>query len=612
MIPLKEIKKHTLPVLEGEGLLFIVPPFAVTEFAILGPHILQAVTREMGYKADVLYLNLLFASIVGKETYDSISSYPYNQRWMKLGERLFAASAYDLPPLGKSPESLADEEFCISGKARQHRTVSYESKNFDLDELLKLEETCQAFVDEITRLITSMNYKIVGCTTMLEQTNCSVAVLKGIKKSRPDMITLMGGVNCEGEMAEGIASLSQSIDYVFSGESEESLKEFLKGYSQGKLPSQRVITGEPLKELDTLPLPDYESFFKQMRQFLGDDLPKLKVISYETSRGCWWGQKRKCSFCGNNNDHSVVFRQKSEEKVKKDLEFIIDRYPVTGILMTDNIVPHSYYEKLLPFLSHRKKFPPIWYQENTNLKLKDLANLGQIKSILVGIEALSTDLLKLMNKRVNAAQNLLLLRNALSVGIHIGWHMLWGFPGDKVAHYRETLELLPLIRHLQPPRELLHLILVRFSSYVENPQHHHITHLQPVEIYKQIYPEQAKIDKLAYEFIGDYPSEAHENPELIRELQEEVTAWQTSWKKSNLAMTPFADYYVIHDTRAKNGKPKKHILDEPQAREIMRYGPCNGSESQTWAAAEKLAVVVDSRYVPLVTAPLDLLLKFEE
>jgi ribosomal peptide maturation radical SAM protein 1 len=336
------------------------------------------------------------------------------------------------------------------------------------------------------------------------------------------------------------------------------------------------------------------------------------VIEYETSRGCWRGQNRKCYFCGVDSAN-LVFRQKSEDKVLEDLELIRDNYPVSGILMTDNIVPHSYYEKLLPLLSQKKDFPSIWYQENTKLRLKDLMNLekAQVGSVLFGIDALSTGMLRHMNKGVNARQNLLLLRNARSIGIYILWFILWGSPGDKVEYYRETLKLIPLIRHLQPPLEFLHIKLVRFSSYVEDPQLHQITNLRPMEIYKQIYPDWAEIDKLSYEFTGDYPCQAHENPEIIQEIVSEISLWKDSWKKSILAMISFTDHYIIKDSRI-NGENRTHIIDYAKAKEIMRYCIYNESQYQKWAVEQKLGVVVDGWYVPLVTASPELLIQFEE
>ncbi len=280
--------------------------------------------------------------------------------------------------------------------------------------------------------------------------------------------------------------------------------------------------------------------------------------------------------------------------------------------MTDNIAPRSYYKTLFPKLTAKKGLLPMGWQENTDLNLEDLVLLkkARVTSIVFGIESLSTGLLKLINKKTTASQNLLLLRNALSVGIHLRWHILWGFPGDKIAYYEELLRLLPLIGHLQPPDELIHLILARFSSYMENPRAHGITNIRPAAIYNQIYPEWTKTDELAYEFIGDYPCEAHDNPGIIREIADGITRWKSSWKKAFLTMRPLSDHYMIHDGRIVDGKVKNHVLDFAGAREVMTYGAIEVSEHRKWAVEEKLGVVVDSIYTPLTTASPGLLTQF--
>lgn len=611
---LQDIKKLIRSVIDGGDILFIVPPFAQRGIAVLGPHVLQSFAEEAGYKTDILYLNILLASILGGQFYDDICYLPTRFHWMMLGERLFARSAYGFPSLGQSAESITDEAMCMNGASQQLATTSFASIDWELEELLKAEEICASFVNEAVQAVASLHYKIIGCTTMLEQTNCSIAMLNGIKAINPATVTLIGGTNCDGRMAKGIASLSQSVDYVFSGDSELSFKLFLQEYSRKELPSQRIIPGGPLKNLDSIACPNYESFFRQITCFFKEKALQQMTIAYETSRGCWWGEKQKCSFCGLNSDaQHITFRQKSEGKMLSDLDHIVHRYPVTSILMTDNIMPPSYFTRVLPTLSEKKDFPEIWYEEKANLSLQDLRQLKatRVHSTLVGIESLSTGLLKLMKKGVNARQNLLLLRNACSVGINAQWYMLWGFPGDNVAYYQEILILLPLIRHFHPPVELLHLRLARFSMYVEQPECFQIANLRPLEVYKNIYPHWSEIDKLAYYFSGDYPCGAHEHPEIIREIVNEIAVWKNSWKTSTLVLVSFADYYMIYDNRGP-GKSKHHMLEPLQAKEIMKYEAYTDSEYQQWAVQEKLGVVIDGWYVPLVAASPELLLQFEE
>jgi len=608
---LKEIKNLIPAQLKGGDILFIIPPFAIREYSVLAPHILQAVAEDMGFKADFFYANVLLVSVIGKEIYDKISRLAFNLRWMKPGERLFARSAHGLPPLGKFPDSSADTTLRV-GSRKQAVHVSDGKQDFDLNGLMQLEEVCTLFIEETVNAIASLGYKMVGCTSTLEQNNCTVALLNGIKRLDPEVLTLVGGANCESEMAEGIASLSSSIDYIFSGESEVVFRNFLENYRNGVLPGERIIQGAPLEDLDSLPLPRYESYFSQLRGFLGEDVPKNMVLAYETSRGCFRAGKGMCYFCGGTKE-SHRFRQKKEETVIRQLEELSRKYPVTNILMTDNIVPQSFYKNLLKQLEDKKEIPPIWYQENTNLDLKDLIHLkkARITSLLLGVEALSTGLLKLMNKGTVARKNLILLRNAQSVGIHSIWHLLWGFPGDKQEHYRETLELLPLLRHLPPPMEMVHLILARFSSYVDNPAKHNITNLRPLEIYRNVYPDSAQWEKLAYGFSGDYPCESHDDPSVVQAIVDEIEIWKQNQQRSVLAMLPCGPLYIVQDSREIPGTKDRHMLDFEQAREVMVYAPYSDSQYQQWAVSEKLGIVADGWYVPLITAAPQLLWAFE-
>lgn len=591
----------------------VVPPCVTTRSAVTGPHILQAIAHQPGYKVNILYLNLLFASIIGIDLYESIS---YGQPFRMLGERLFARSAYGLPPLGASPGLCLKPAASVFGNHQEYKVDEFEYKyfhpsDFSLDTSFYVEKICKPFIEEVIQTIGSLNYKIVGCSTNWEQNNCCVALLNGIKRSSPDTITLIGGSNCEGEMAEGIASLSDSIDYIFSGEGETSFIDFLKRYSANNLPSQRILIGEPVKDLDSIPLPDYENYVTQRNCFLGDNSPGEWTIGYETSRGCWW---RKCCFCGLNGAARGSFRQKGVKNALADLEKLHHHYPNRSIAMLDKVMPINYQIEFLPVLGEKNDFSPMAYEVRPNLSLRDLIRLknARVNGIKVGIEAISTGLLKSMNKGVSAWENILFLRNAAALGLYVGWNLLWGFPRDQVNYYEETFNILPLIRHCCPPEVFRHVCIDRFSLYFEKPYDFQIDNLRPWAVYNMIYPDWAEVNKLAYRFVGDYPCASHDNPELIRKIADEVTSWRKLWKTSTLMMIPFGNLYMIYDNRKISEQSKTHVLDNDQAGEIMTTCVYNESRLLQWAVEQKLALVVDSRYVPLVTASPELLLKFEE
>ena len=172
---------------------------------------------------------------------------------------------------------------------------------------------------------------MIGCTCSFEQITSSAALLNKYKELDPGVITILGGANCEGEMAEGILSLGTRIDYVASGDSEELFPCFLAQALRGRAPAERILHGKPCANLDALPLPDYQDYFDQYNHYLaGADLgPHAPALPYESSRGCWWGEKHHCTFCGLNGN-TMAFREKAPDLVIAELLALAGRYPIGG------------------------------------------------------------------------------------------------------------------------------------------------------------------------------------------------------------------------------------------------------------------------------------------
>ncbi len=65
-------------------------------------------------------------------------------------------------------------------------------------------------------------------------------------------------------------------------------------------------------DLDELPLPDYAGYVEQLAASDWASARPCRLI-FETSRGCWWGEKSLCSFCGLNGE-GPPFRAKSPDR----------------------------------------------------------------------------------------------------------------------------------------------------------------------------------------------------------------------------------------------------------------------------------------------------------
>lgn len=609
--------------------LLIVPPFTSPTRPSYAVHVLQACARQAGFPVTVFYAHLDFAATIGLENYDRVSVVRHD---LMLGDRIFAAAAYRVPLLGRDANELLAQHTLLAGEqpaGEQRRAI-----RLTADELRHIAATAEAWIERIATEVAARPVKVVGCTSMFFQTSAAVALLNRIKQLRPDIITIMGGPNCEAEMAEGVTTLSPLIDYIFSGESEETLVAFLQQVAENKLPAERIISGQPCQEMDSLPTPDFSEFYEAVRHYLPElaAQPGQLALVYESSRGCWWGQKHHCTFCGLNG-MGMGFRQKSPEKVIAELESLLAAHPTSAsvwVQMTDNIMPHSYFKTLLPELERVTAKAPwltIFYEQKANLSLTQVEQLVRagVRHIQPGIEALSTSLLKRMDKGVNVAHNVSLLRYARSMGMSLSWNLLRAFPGDEQFEYEETLALLPLIHHLEPPSGFFHLTIDRFSPYFERPEAYGIEATGPWPGYQMILPAEADINKVAYHFSGKYEAASRTNMDLVIQIEREIQKWKASWEKEvkvlGIAMrTPPAlrvsreadGQYILTDTRGLPATSSRYKLTRQQASAALVGRPYQPSPEMEWALEHKVGLIVDKNYyMPLATARVELIRDLE-
>jgi ribosomal peptide maturation radical SAM protein 1 len=586
----------------------IVPPFADIYRPALGVHLLQSCSERAGLRVKILYANLLFAALSGEHLYNSICY--ASRRWM-WGDRLFAASAFGLPRLGHELDSLR-EQIRMEGRTR--------GKELTIGELYGLEERSTAFCSEIATRLMRMRVLVVGSTSTFEQTAASVALLTAVKRADPRIITVIGGANCEGELAEGVTSLGAQIDFVFSGECEEAFPEFLRRVARGEvLPRDRIVRCSSYLDMNALPEPSFDDYFTQLETALPSRRKDTHIwLPYESSRGCWWGAKRHCTFCGLNGE-TMTFRQKSPERVIDGLRRLLMRYPTKLVCMIDNIMPHAYFRILLPRLA--ESLPPahIFYETKSNLSLDQVSLLKRagVGLIQPGIEALSSSLLRRMDKGVTAPQNLALLRYARSVGLAVNWNLLYDFPGDERGDYDSTLALFPLIRHLNPPTGLYPISIDRFSPYFTRSSEYGIANLRPLDGYSWVFPTGADLRKLAYHFQGDYASAHRVDPDLLPKLNYGVETWQLAWNNPEspppvLNIGPLnEDHYLLIDTRGLAGTSMLQFLTPVQARSALVGGPLAKDPFAKWAIQSKLAVELDGWSVPLAVTDVETWRRFQ-
>ena len=382
-------------------------------------------------------------------------------------------------------------------------------------------------------------YDVVGFTASFQQTMPSLCLAQRLKRLCPRVRIVFGGAACEGCMGPELLGQFPEIDGVFSGEADVTFPATVEKWihegheehegKQSEEARERVCIGWEsgmVENLDELPYPDFDDYFARLaRSPLREQIDPL--LFFETSRGCWWGKKCRCAFCGLNGDR-LGFRSKSPERAIAELRHLVDRYGVRRACAADNILDPRYFHSLLPMLKAAGLDLSLVYEMKTNLTRQQVellrdAGLGAAQ---LGIESFSTPVLKLIGKGATAIENLQTLRWFCEAGVEVEWNLLYGFPGEDPAEYAKMAELLPSLYHLGPPRWSGRVRVDRFSPYFEHPERYGIVNLRPSRAFRYVYPFPPEVlGRLAYYFDYDY-ADGRDPLEYAQPVIDAVAAWR--------------------------------------------------------------------------------------
>lgn len=573
------------PVAARGDILLISPPFASIDRPSLGLHIVQSIARQSGLKADVYYATVHAAAHLGEARYADVA---FSAPLHLLGERVFSAAAF--------PDAVFGSELYAAAEPSLAADVA-------LEKWSAIEAACSDWMTAFDDVIRSTRFTVYGFTSMFAQNTAAIALARRVRALKPEATIILGGANADGEMAAALADIAPVFDHIFSGESEVTFRDFCLALKDRKGGGKTVITGKPFDNLNALANPDYTDFFTQMQAWLPDS-PQLSQISlsYETSRGCWWGQKNHCTFCGLNAN-GMAFRRKDAGKVVDDLQSLTAQFGNRPIAMTDNIMPVNYFTELLPRLEGRGY--RIFYEQKSNLKPAQLDALKRagVMAIQPGIEALSSSLLKRMRKGVAARQNVRLLRQCRQIGIEVVWNLLYGFPGEAADDYAAMPEMLGKLVHLAPPSGFSKVSFDRFSPYFDRAADYGIRDLRPHANYDHIYPAGAPLAKLAYHFHGDAETIDVLDPALAQRIQDGVQAWIVRWREGDKPMLMLVrsetGQALVIDTRKADAPQVTPVSDDMAT---LITGESDGTVAETKEAVGRdWAVYLDGQVVGLVT-----------
>ena len=610
------------------SVLLLNMPFAQLCWPNLGLSLLKSGLTSQGIDCELKNLCFPMAERVGYDLYDWIAGH---FAFVLGGEHLFAKEYFgDRIP---TTEEFWNEVLLWTEPELDDR---------DHADYLTVGAAVRPFLDDCMKKIDWPKYKIVGFTTSFQQTFPSLCLAKRIKEKFPEVKIVFGGAACEGNMGQELLRQFDEIDYVFLGEADITFPfvagKILDGTIDDTALPEGVISRQHLPvdqdgpildrhlnviplpdsgqldavDLDRLPLPDFSDYLTELRLSPLQEFIR-PLLFFETSRGCWWGERRQCAFCGLNG-HSLRFRRKEPDRAVAELVQLVDRYGLRDICFADNIFAKDYFDTFLPALKQSGIGLRFEFEMKANQKKEHALKLmdAGLEAAQLGIETFSTPILKMLSKGATARHNLQVLKWYTEGGITVKWNILYGFPGEDPAEYEKLTELLPLIYHLHPPTAVGRVRVDRFAPYHNRPEAFGIENLRPYRGFRFLYPfEGESLRKLSYYHEFDF-CDGRCIDDYVKPFLDAAERWEDEFQRGTLRafdrddgvllLTDTRDVAVEFQYRLSGLDRERYLFcDTARSREEIeqKFPTDDLDKTLTRWIEQRIMIPVDNRYFAL-------------
>ena len=429
------------------------------------------------------------------------------------------------------------------------------------------------FLAELLASVDWSGYDIVGFASSCNQNVASLSLARMLKRAHPSLTVVFGGANWAGPLGVAMLTRFPFVDVAFLGDADRSLPMLVDAVGAGRDPSECSIPGiafrqngaihvtddAPVFDLDALPSPDFTDYFTCLDRHEGVRDRREVSLWLQMSRGCWWGEKQPCRFCGLNGPRRE-YRTKSSRRILEELRRTAALWPGLPINLADTVVAPALLDEVLRGLADDPLGVPLWFEVRPTLTRSQVRAIAAAKaSIQVGIESLSDRTLGLMHKGSTVLGALRLLKWCEADGVPVGWSIIYDIPGETDEDLLEMIRLLPLLRSLPAPAWVGPMSLDRFSSFHDDPERYAISDVRVSPAYACVYPwgRLAGGDRLHVRV----PRERGlVRSACIRRLERESKAWRDDRRRSAIRSAVGEGGVPIVDR--VNGETRAVVLDD--------------------------------------------------
>ncbi len=471
---------------------------------------------------------LAAAARIGTENYHYLAK----NNW--AGEALYSPMLF--------PEQAGQAEKLFYESCHQEEAL----KHLDFSQCSHLLELA---LEEWLAAVDFDSLDLVGFSICFSQLIPSLTAAERIKQRHPELPIVIGGSGCVGSIGQSLLQAFPQIDYVISGEGEQALQQLCHFLNKPKdtkaqvLPPQ-ILTRETrgaftascagITDLNSLPVPDYTTYFEEMHNSFPEQ-PFVPVLPLEFSRGCWWN---KCTFC-NLNLQWCGYRWKTAKTMLKEVHLQASRFQCLDFCFTDNALPPKDADLFFGILAKEHTDYDFFAEVRviTDPDRPSLYRQGGLSTIQVGIESLSSSLLKKMHKGTTAIENIAAMRQSAEAGIVLDGNLITEFPGSTPREVRETLDTLDVVLPYAP-LATASFFLGHGSPVANTPKEYGILAITQHPKNRRLYPRELlkKLDML----IKDYRGERTIQRTMWQPVTKKIRRWQHFHSSRNPHQPPLA------------------------------------------------------------------------
>lgn len=275
----------------------------------------------------------------------------------------------------------------------------------------------------------------IGFSVMSLSYYGSIALADELRSYYKGLI-IFGGCEISAQK-ERVFDYSENIDIAVIGEGDVALVEIAELFNRGQLDKLDEVKGivwkknkeviktprrDLLKDLDTLPFPDYDVF----------GVKKLDHYSLLTSRGCPFN----CSFCFQSPYLGSTWRSRNVNKCIEELKSVINKYEIRVLQICDPCF-NANVERVEHFcdalMSEKIDIP--WYaigvraNKVTN-RMAGIMKKSGCRRVWLGIESLHKDVFR----RIGKGETIEDIKKGVGIfkdnGIQVYGYFVMGLPGD--------------------------------------------------------------------------------------------------------------------------------------------------------------------------------------